>query len=224
MTGETFIQHLIKIRREILVAVLLVCTLTGCAILDRGPIVDPDLWAPRISPEGDGAPEAPPQRTLRAGDRVIVTLRPSIAGRQETIEDIIDDEGMITLPLLGEFPVTEMTTSEAARIIAREYVERGYYIEMIVNVVNASKRDEVVEEYSVTGEINRRGRFPLRDGITLWQAIIAAGDVTAYASDTVLLTRAGVTRSFNIDRIKKGRTVDPEIRNGDIIQIKARLF
>ena len=222
---ERCIQWIRFVGKGLPLGAALALALSGCALLDRGPVVDPDLWVPRVSPDGDGAPElAPTQRPLRPGDRVVVTLRPSMTGRQESVEDIVDDQGMITLPLLGEFPVLELNTSDAARVIAREYVARGYYIDMIVNVVNASVKEGSVEEYSVTGEINRRGRFPLRDGLTLWQAIIAAGDVTDYASDTVLLTRGGVTRSFSIDRIKKGRTVDPQIRNGDIIQVKTRLF
>lgn len=200
--------------------------LSGCAIFDRGPVVDPDLWSPRTSPDGGEvvASTGQSQRELRPGDRVIITLRPSLAARNETFEDIVDDEGMVTLPLLGEFPVQDKTTSDAAKIIASEYVSRGFYIDMIVNVVNTTTREDSVEEYSVTGAIRQRGRFPLRDGLTLWQAIIAAGDVSDYASDTVLLTRSGVTRSFSIDKIKRGRTVDPEIRNGDIIQIKERIF
>ncbi len=209
-----------------LVVLLAAITLTGCAFLQRGPVVNPDLWSPRTSPDGPGgASEAmAPQRALRPGDRVVVTLRPSMAARNEIVEDVIDDEGLVTLPLIGEFPVEGLTTSDAARVIAREYIERGFYIDMIVNVINTTSRETAVDEYSITGAIRQRGRFPLREGLTLWQAIIAAGDVTDYASNTVLLTRGGVTRSFSLSRIKQGRTVDPEIRNGDIIQIQERMF
>ncbi len=195
----------------------------GCAAwFDRGPVVQPEAWVPRTDAGQPAASAA--HRPLRADDRVVVTLRTSANTRGESIEDIVDVEGMIRLPLIGEFRVDGMTTSEASRAIAQEYIERGYYIDMLANVVSTTIREGLVEEYSITGEINRRGRVQLREGMTLWEAIIAAGDVTDFASDTVLLTRDGVTKSFSIDRIRRGRTPDPVIRNGDIIQVRTRLF
>ncbi len=195
----------------------------GCtSLFDRGPVVQPEAWVPRTDTGESAGPVA--HRPLRADDRVVVTLRTSANTRGETVEDIVDTDGMIRLPLIGEFRVDGMTTSEASRAIAQEYIERGFYIDMLANVVSTTIREGLVEEYSITGEIHRRGRFPLREGMTLWEAVIAAGDVTDFASDTVLLTRDGVTKSFSIDRIRRGRVQDPVIRNGDIIQVRARIF
>ncbi len=195
----------------------------GClSWFDRGTVVAPEAWVPRTNSAEPAGPVA--HRPLRADDRVVVTLRTSVNTRGETVEDIVDTDGMIRLPLIGEFRVDGMTTSEASRAIAQEYIERGYYIDMLANVISTTIREGLVEEYSITGEINRRGRFPLREGMTLWEAIIAAGDMTDFASDTVLLTREGVTKSFSIDRIRRGRIQDPVIRNGDIIQVRSRIF
>lgn len=202
----------------------------GCISLFGGDgTTDPRQWTPPTAPPTVGPTNAPPaasstgsatQRGLRPGDRVVVTLQPSLNVAGQTVEDIVDDDGMITLPLIGEFRVLERSPSEVGKAIAQEYVARGIYLDMIVNVVNTTVPTAAAEEYSVTGEVQKRGRFQLKEGMTLWQAIIAAGDVGEYAGDTILLTRGGKTTSYSIKRIKKGRVPDPVILNGDIIQVK----
>ena len=189
---------------------------------------DPELWVP-VTGLGETSATStsysrPPQRGMRPGDRVTVTLQPSLNVSGQTIEDVVDDDGMITLPLIGEFRVLDRVPTEVSKAIAQEYVDRGMYLDMIVNVVNTTVLKVDIDEYSVTGEVPRRGRFPLKEGMTLWQAIIAAGDVSAYAGDRVLLTRDGKTTSYSIKRIKNGSFPDPVIQNGDIIEVKEASF
>jgi polysaccharide export outer membrane protein len=198
----------------------------GCSsIFGGGGTTNPLAWVPPTSgptnaPPAQASASSATQRGLRPGDRVVVTLQPSLNAAGQTVEDIVDDDGMITLPLVGEFRVAGRTPSEVGKAIAQEYVDREIYLDMIVNVVNINNDATAAEEYSVTGEIQRRGRFQLKKGMTLWQAIIAAGDVGEYAGDKVLLTRDGKTTTYRLSAIRKGRVPDPLILNGDIIQIK----
>ncbi len=200
----------------------------GCisSFVDSGT-TDPSLWIPVTETADSASPVSysrAPQRGMRPGDHITVTLQPSLNVVGQRIEDVVDDDGMITLPLIGEFHVLDRVPTEVSKAIAQEYVDRGMYLDMIVNVVNTTALTIAADEYSVTGEVPRRGRFPLKEGMTLWQAIIAAGDVSAYAGDRVLLTRDGRTTRYSIKRIKNGSIPDPVIQNGDIIEVKESSF
>ena len=200
---------------------------SGCAAVDifnPPPVLSEEAWYPpnitQHAPPVSG--EKQQQRTIAKDDRVVITLRTSMNLNGEQVEDIVDDLGNVTLPLLGEFGVLGMTASDAGKAIANAYLDRGYYRDMVVNFVCMYTREEEQLEYSVTGAVNHVGRFPLRENMGLWEAIIAAGDVNDFAGDTITLTRRGVIKDFSYRKIKKGLTPSPTIQHGDIISVKSR--
>ena len=77
----------------------------------------------------------------------------------------------------------------------------------------------VEPEYFITGAINKKGGFPYKDGITLWQAIVAAGDINEFAGGKVKLVRDGVTEVHDLNRIKKSKAKDPLLRPGDMVEV-----
>jgi len=70
------------------------------------------------------------------------------------------------------------------------------------------------------GEVrSRSGRFPLTPGITLSEAILIAGDITDFASDTVRLTRGDITQKYSLKAIRSRRIPDPILMNRDVIHV-----
>ena len=192
--------------------------LGGCAsffnLFEPDPNLVPESWAPRL-PE-DGSPTPTTVRPLRQDDSVEVTVR---AGAVAAIQasDVVDAYGNVTLPHLGEFKVGGLTTSEAERAIRDAYVKNGLFTSPDVTVIGVGL--QVVPEYFITGAINKKGSFVYKDGITLWQAIVAAGDVNEFAGGKIKLVRNGVAEIHDLNRIKRGKAKNPVLRPGDMIEV-----
>lgn len=89
------------------------------------------------------------------------------------------------------------------------------------DVITVSGRPQ--EFYYIGGRINYPGQKPFQPGITLLQAILAAGGPTRQESK-VEISREGtegklVTIRYNIKQIKAGEVEDPKLQAGDRIDV-----
>lgn len=158
-----------------------------------------------------------PLRVLKRGDKLVISLR-GIPNPEE-IQNVIDDNGNVTLPLIGSVRFEGKTQAEAERAVERAYVEGGYYRKIDAIVVAQD------DEYFVQGEVQRPGRYPLSGELTLLQAVSAAGGYTDYANPKrIRIRRGGDARRFNARRIERRRETDPLIRRGDIVVVPRRWF
>ena len=64
-----------------------------------------------------------------------------------------------------------MTTSEAEEMIKRKYIDEGYYTKITVIIVAEQ------QVFYVYGFVMQKGSFPHRAGLTLSQAVGAAGGI-----------------------------------------------
>ena len=210
--------------QTLLTAAFLAMSVSGCmslnGILFGNPSMDPASWAPPV-PGMTIARGSSAFRPLQMGDTVQITLR---AGAVEPMDvvDVVDAYGNVTLPHLGEFKVGQLTTSEAEKAVADAYVESGYFTSLNVTIVSPNMQQ--TPEIFVTGEVANKGNFPYRDGITLWQAIVGAGDVTPYASNKVKLVRNGVATEYDIRKIKRNVSENPVLMPGDMIEVLSSFF
>jgi protein involved in polysaccharide export with SLBB domain len=90
------------------------------------------------------------------------------------------------------------------------------------DVINVSGRPQ--EFYYIAGRINYPGQKNFQPGITLLQAILAAGGTTRQNENIVEISREGsggrlVTTRFNIKLIKAGTVEDPKLQPGDRIEV-----
>ncbi len=192
----------------------------GC-ITDE-PAATPQAWRPQLPVTATLDDLATGNRPLRSDDRVTVVLHATALDGAQKIEDIVDGSGYITLPLLNDVRVGGLTTSEAEKVIADTYMKNGIYNKIAVTVVCQDMIQS--QTYSVTGSMAKKGLFPYKEGMTLLEAVIQAGDLTKFASGTVILTRNGVSTSYDLDRIKRGKQEDPPIRPRDIIEAKQKFL
>ena len=208
-----------KFKAHRLLAPLLAASalLGGCAsileIFEPSPNLVPGAWAPRLPADPDTRTST--VRPLRQDDDVQVTVRAGAAAAIQAA-DIVDSYGNITLPHLGEFKVGGLTSSEAERAIRDAYVKNGLFTTPEVTLIGGTRAEP---EYFITGAINRKGSFPYKDGLTLWQAIVAAGDVNEFAGSKIKLVRDGVTEVHDLNRIKKGKAKNPLLRPGDMVEV-----
>lgn len=90
------------------------------------------------------------------------------------------------------------------------------------DVITVTSRPQ--EFYYIAGRINYPGQKPFQSGITLLQAILAAGGTPRQNENIVDISREGsdgrlVTTRFNLKQIKAGAIEDPKLQPGDRIEI-----
>jgi polysaccharide export outer membrane protein len=157
---------------------------------------------------------------LRVGDAVSVRI--DTGGAQSTTPpsaDLsIDEDGNISLPLVGLIKAAGLTPSELAERIQANYVPR-YYVRCTATVLVAQRY------FYVGGEARNPGRFPWSDDTTLMKAISTASGFTDYANrQKVQLTRGGKVEVYNCEDLQRNPAKDPQIRPGDTITISRSIF
>lgn len=90
------------------------------------------------------------------------------------------------------------------------------------DVVNVAGRSR--EFYYIGGRITYPGQKNFESGITLLQAILAAGGTARQNADSVDLSREGaegrlITTRLSLKEIKAGKVSDPKLQPGDRIEV-----
>ncbi|MEE4207208.1 MAG: polysaccharide biosynthesis/export family protein [Erythrobacter sp.] len=156
--------------------------------------------------------EAPPY-TLGPGDRMRITVY-----GEETLtgEYRVTGEGDVSFPLIGNVPAEGMTIEQLQRTLTTRLSE-GYIADPRISA-------EIIDyrPYYVLGEVGRPGEYTYAVGLTLQQAVAAAGGFTYRANDDrVFLKRAGETKEMVVDLDEYPAF---PIQPGDTIRIGERYF
>jgi len=90
------------------------------------------------------------------------------------------------------------------------------------DVINVSARPQ--EFYYIGGRIDYAGQKPFQPGITLLQAILAAGGTARQNDNNIDLSREGTdgrltTTRYSLKDIKSGKVLDPKLQPGDRIEV-----
>ncbi|MBK0380645.1 polysaccharide biosynthesis/export family protein [Mucilaginibacter segetis] len=133
---------------------------------------------------------------------------------------LVDESGIVQLPLLGSIKAEGLTKFDLASKIASELLKRKIAKEPIVNVR--------ILNYKVTvlGEVTHPGVIPVpNEHITLPEALASAGDLTAFGKrDNVLLIReSNGQRIYKRFSLNQSQIFDPELynlQNQDIIYVQ----
>ena len=155
----------------------------------------------------------PSEYVLASGDRVRVTVygEDRLSG-----EFAVTTTGQISFPLIGNLTVAGLTLADTQKLI-HDHLADGYLKDPRVTAEFTTYRP-----YYVLGEIARPGQFPYVDGLTLRQAIAAAGGFTYRAKRGQIYVMApGAAQEVAIDLTKEpNRLVKP----GETIRIGERFF
>lgn len=89
----------------------------------------------------------------------------------------VDNDGYITLPIIGQVKCDGMTRAELQSEIEKKIIESNYIADPQVNVRFTNL------QISVLGEVTRPGRYDIKnDKVTLFDALAMAGDMTIYGN------------------------------------------
>lgn len=169
---------------------------------------------------------------LRPEDRIRVTIF-----RESDLNavSLIDATGKVSLPLIGDVLVGQLTVSEAQEKIEQAYID-GLFLRS--PQVTVSVEEYSAREVSISGKIAQPGRYPLpRESTwTVLELVTRAGGFTDTAKGTeVRVTRVGPggkeeTFIIDVESLIKGkgrnRTEDNTmlLDAGDIVYVPERLI
>lgn len=109
-------------------------------------------------------------------------------------------DGTITLPYLsGRIRVEGMTARDIESVVRSNYISQKIYSDPIVQISLGAKNEVPVETrfVQVSGYVGKKANLPYREGMTLIEALLEAGDITDYGSRKVQITRGTVTRTYD---------------------------
>jgi polysaccharide export outer membrane protein len=152
-----------------------------------------------------------PPYTLGSADRLRVTVfgHLDLSGEFE-----VDGEGNVAMPLIGTVPALGMTTSAFERLVA-EKLSDGY-------ILNPRVSAEVINyrPFYILGEVARPGEYPYTNGLSVQNAVAAAGGFSYRANRRVVFIK-----SVDSDReIAYDLNPTTRVRPGDTIRIGERIF
>jgi protein involved in polysaccharide export with SLBB domain len=150
---------------------------------------------------------------LASGDkiRVIVFGEETLTG-----EYVLTSAGNLSFPLVGNIPANNRTVEQLQADLTRALAD-GYINNPRVSIQVLSFRP-----FYILGEVNRPGEYPVSTGLTIQQAVAAAGGYT-YRANTkrIFLKRANETQERLINLRAQPNLV---VRAGDTIRISERHF
>lgn len=133
----------------------------------------------------------------------------------------VDQNGLITMPLIGPVQATGKTQSELETEIERLYGEKYLQDPRVTVFVKEYGSQRV----TVAGAVQGPGLFVLAGPTTLLEAVALAKGLSdvASSSDIALIRFVDGQRTgqfYDLDDIVKGKTPDPVLVGGDIVYVQ----
>lgn len=199
----------------------------GCSTTDIEAVSTADFAQTEVVDNMDAA-------KLSAGDTVEVSVE--VDGRMEVSRHraILDHFGVITLPLVGDVKVGDLTMDKARKSITDTY--STYFVNTPVVMLSTVQDLDGggLGFVTVTGRVGTPGRISIMSasGMKLTEAIQAAGGFgTSAKRSDVRVSRVdghGQKVQVSVDYNKIGKRgsaeADLTLRDGDIVYVPERLF
>jgi len=160
---------------------------------------------------GVRAAGSPPAYKLGTGDKLRLTVygEPNLSGSFD-----VNDQGAVTLPLIGAVKVSGSTISEAESDITQRY-GKDYLVNPRVNIEVLNYRP-----FFILGEVGHPASYPYIVGMTVINAIALAGGYTPRANrDRIVIKRASDPGAG-----EQPAAEDDPVLPGDVIRVPERFF
>lgn len=150
---------------------------------------------------------------LAPGDKLRITV---FNEARLTGEFGISAAGNIAYPMVGAVMARGLTAETLQQTIHDRLAAGGFISDALVNVEVVAYRP-----YYILGEVNKPGEYPYAVGLTLRQAVAAAGGYTYRANrGAVFVERTSAEKERRI----KTRSASPLVMPGDTIRVGERYF
>ena len=129
--------------------------------------------------------------------------------------------GKISLPLVGQIDTVGLTALQVERLIADRLSENLLQNPQVTVFV----KESLSARYTIEGAVGKPGVFPISGRVTLLRAIAIAGGKGSLGDlSNVKLFRTKAdggaeTLTFDIEKIRTGESLDPDIMNEDLIVV-----
>lgn len=190
-----------------ILAALLLLAAAGCT--DGVPVAG---TAPPDGGQSPGGVGGLPVYLIGPGDElnIIVFGHPDLSGNF-----IIDNQGDLTMPLIGRMPVRGKTVDQITEEITASY-GGSFLVDPRVSVELLNSRP-----FYILGQVNTPGEYPYVRGVTVRQAVAIAGGFTQRAdTDEFVIYRQNDSGGESELRA----TADSLVLPGDTVEIVRRLF
>jgi len=202
--------------------ILLCAAIAAAQKTGKGEKSPPEPAAAKTLPEsralpdelkaGPGAPVDP--KSYRLGPEDVIMVR---VWREADLSGplLVRPDGKITMPLIGEIQAAGETPEQLTKNIttALEKVMTKPEVTVSVQQVNSRK-------FSIIGEVNKPGTYPLVVATTIMDAVSLAGGLREFANGKKIVVIRGDERiKFNYNDFVKGKNLKQNITldNGDQI-------
>jgi polysaccharide export outer membrane protein len=133
---------------------------------------------------------------------------------------ITDEQGQIDFPLAGRIDLSNQSPAGASRAIASRL--RGEYVLDPQVIVIPEGLDEIT--FSVGGQVDKPGDYPIDENMTLLRAVNTAGGLGEYAKleETLVFREVGGQRYigvYNLEAIQQGNYPDPQLYANDVVMV-----
>lgn len=152
---------------------------------------------------------------LGAGDEVRVSIPGLVTTQVDNSSYVINDQGKITLPVLGDIPASGKTVPELQASITQDLIQR-----QLLNSPTVSIQPVKLRPFYVLGEVRSPGEYQYRAGMSVLAAVSVAGGYTFRAQQgSVAITRMVDGRQV-VGRASEADMVQP----GDTLRIYEKWF
>ena len=145
--------------------------------------------------------------------RIAIWREPDLSG----IKGVRPD-GKITMPLIGDMQASGLTPDRLTAQLKQGLSEFIKQPEVSVEIIQVNSKS-----YSITGGVNRPGRYPLVMAKTVFEAINDAGGFREFANQKdIIILRKGERLKFNYKEYVGGKHPEKNLvlENGDTILVK----
>jgi polysaccharide biosynthesis/export protein len=139
-------------------------------------------------------------------------------------------DGKISMPLVGDLPAADMTSTELAQVISKRLSNYVKNPQVTVIVANPSSSD-FLRRVRVTGAVKNPQSIAYRDGMTVLDLVLLAGGLNDFASGnraTLYRKIDGATRAYpvKLDDLINDGDVDTNytLQPSDIVSVPERRF
>ncbi len=156
-------------------------------------------------PQIAGAPVD--SRSFKVGPADVLNVR--VWHEQEFSGPVsVHPDGKITLPLVGDLAVGDMTPVQIEQVIAQALTK--YVVKPLVTV---TVQEVLSKKYYLDGEVARAGEYPLVAPTTVLEAISKAGGLRDFANEKKIYVLRGDKRiPFNYKDVIHGKHMDQNIQ------------
>ncbi|WP_162918553.1 polysaccharide biosynthesis/export family protein [Taklimakanibacter deserti] len=230
-------------RRSIMALILLVPVLIGCS---GGPkLGDPPSGGERISHRDERGPKVLEGSAKTSAEAVFAGTVATAAGKNVVpppedykispldvieisvfqVDELtrtvqVNNNGLVSMPLLGSVQAGGKTTTELASTIGRKLGEK--YLES--PQVSVFVKEYTSQRVTVDGAVKKPGIFATTGRLSLLQAVALAEGLNDVADPSGILVFRTVDNKrmaarFDLNAIRSGKADDPLLKAGDVVMV-----